>query len=160
MNFTPATLGGNNTWTGTNTFSTGSIYTGGGAYITATTSAFGWWNGSSTPWRCDSSGNSAQSGYCSATSYPGPSDKALKENILEISGALSKVKQLTGIYYNFIGNPTKRVGLIAQDVQPVIPEVVEMINNSTMGICYSDLVAVLIEAVKELEVRVAALEAK
>jgi hypothetical protein len=83
------------------------------------------------------------------------SDQNLKTNITPIASALSKVLQLSGVEFDFIdGNNTgylgvHQIGLIAQDVNKVIPEVVGKNNDGTLGVSYQHLVAVLIEAIKE-----------
>lgn len=83
------------------------------------------------------------------------SDKRLKTNITPISGALSKVLGLNGVYYNWYDNPdgNKRIGLIAQDVQNVVPELVfknEKSQEKYLGVHYDNIGPLLIEAVKEL----------
>jgi hypothetical protein len=91
------------------------------------------------------------------------SDASLKENVEPIPNSLEKVCRLNGVYYNLIANPSlgRQIGLIAQEVKEVIPEVVaEHVGNGKLGISYAQLTAVLINAIKELEARVAALEAK
>ena len=98
----------------------------------------------------------------------GPSDRTLKENIAPITGALDKVKALQGVTFNMIETPGKpEIGLIAQDVEEVVPEVVQdfqtydsegMPGDMKLSLEYPRLVALLIEAVKTLEARVAVLE--
>jgi hypothetical protein len=83
------------------------------------------------------------------------SDLTLKKNITPIASALSKVLQLNGVEFDFIsGNDTgylgvHQIGLIAQDVSKVIPEIVAKNNDGTLGLSYQHLVALLIEAMKE-----------
>jgi len=83
------------------------------------------------------------------------SDKKLKTNITPIKNALNKVLQLNGVEFDFISsNDTgylgiHQIGLIAQDVSKVIPEVVSKNNDGTLGLSYQHLVALLIEAMKE-----------
>lgn len=83
------------------------------------------------------------------------SDKKLKTNISPIKNSLNKVLQLNGVEFDFIsGNDTgylgvHQIGLIAQDVSKVIPEIVAKNNDGTLGLSYQHLVALLIEAMKE-----------
>jgi len=83
------------------------------------------------------------------------SDKKLKTNISPIKNSLNKVLQLNGVEFDFIsGDDTgylgvHQIGLIAQDVSKVIPEVVSKNNDGTLGLSYQHLVALLIEAMKE-----------
>ena len=89
------------------------------------------------------------------------SDIKLKENVETLENSLEKVCNLRGVSFNrkdIEGNP-KQIGLIAQEVEEVIPEVVsqtadvdedgEETGEFTKGISYANLTAVLIEAVKE-----------
>ncbi len=85
------------------------------------------------------------------------SDKRLKTNITPISNALSQVTKLNGVYYNWYDNPdgNKRIGLIAQDVEKVVPELVfknEKSPEKYLGVHYDNIGPLLIEAIKELAV--------
>ncbi len=95
------------------------------------------------------------------------SDARLKEDIKPLGdGVLEKVKQLNAKTYlwkdNLMGKGDKReIGLIAQEVQEVFPEVVSKVGmDDTLGIAYQNIVPVLVEAVKELSAKVEALEAQ
>ena len=83
------------------------------------------------------------------------SDKNLKTNIIPIENAIDKVLQLKGVEFDFISsNDTgylgvHQIGIIAQDVSKVIPEVVSKNNDGTLGLSYQHLVPLLIEAMKE-----------
>ena len=96
------------------------------------------------------------------------SDKRHKENIETIDNALEKVGNMRGVYFTFSKDhftgvdPTKRqVGVIAQEMQEVLPEGVEYNKDKdTYGVNYGNLVGVLIEAVKELKEKVKQLETK
>ena len=78
------------------------------------------------------------------------SDLRLKKDLLEIEDALEKVLRLQGKSYHWKdGRSSKRsLGLIAQEVKEVVPEVVTY-NGSVYGINYSQLPALLVEAIKE-----------
>ena len=95
----------------------------------------------------------------------GSSDRRLKINIETINGALDKISSLTGVYYNRndqMDSSTLHMGLIAQDVEQVIPEVV-MTDSSEYkmkSVAYGNIVAVLIEGIKELTARVGSLQAQ
>jgi hypothetical protein len=111
---------------------------------------------------CDSSGNGTFTGYVSAQS-----DARVKENVVTIDSALDKVLNLRGVYYNKIGNLERRVGVIAQEVQGVLPEVVHAVadTNPTTGqtqellsVDYGNITGLLIEAIKELSAQVDALK--
>lgn len=89
-----------------------------------------------------------------AAAFTVSSDRRLKTDIKPIENSLDIIDQITGVKFNWISpNESKRrqVGVIAQDVQKVLPELVET-NSETkkLAVNYSGLVAPLIEAVKEL----------
>jgi len=77
------------------------------------------------------------------------SDIRVKENITTIENALDKVKKLRGVEYNKIDNPEKSIGVIAQEIEEVIPEVVREDNEGMKSVAYGNITAVLIEAIKE-----------
>jgi hypothetical protein len=97
------------------------------------------------------------------------SDDRLKTRLGIIDGALAKLKTLDGFYYE--ANQTavdlgyeikKEVGVSAQQVQAIMPEVVAPapIDDKYLTVRYERLVPLLIEAIKELEAQVAELKAK
>ena len=89
------------------------------------------------------------------------SDRTLKENIRPIENASEIVSDLQGVFYNFIDVPEKvNVGLIAQDVEQILPEVVYTTDAGTKAIAYANIVAVLIEAVKNLQEEINILKLK
>lgn len=101
------------------------------------------------------------------------SDKRLKDNIEYILDPVSKVKQLNGIEFQWNDSQsvypvgTKDVGIIAQDLQKVYPELVATSSHGYLGVKHDRLVALLIEAVKEqsneidtLKLRISNLENK
>jgi hypothetical protein len=86
------------------------------------------------------------------------SDARLKENLTPLTGALDKVKALTGYNYNRIGSETLEMGVVAQEVQKVAPELVLEDKEGTLSVAYQNMVALLIEAVKEQSAEIAALK--
>ena len=99
------------------------------------------------------------------------SDQRLKKNVVKIDDALEKVRWLNGVKFDWdkdaISNlvdvgpkPDKDIGLLAQDVEKVFPEVVTERADGYKAVDYSRLVPVLIEAIKELSYRVNILEAE
>ena len=86
------------------------------------------------------------------------SDIALKSDIQPLTNTLEKIQQITGYKYNLINSISPSMGVIAQDVEKVFPELVHgSEGNKTLQ--YSGLIGVLVEAVKDLSAKVAALEA-
>lgn len=85
--------------------------------------------------------------------FTNDSDRNIKRNILPISNALTKVKELTGYTFTRIDegpNAQRSVGLIAQEVENVLPEAVRVNNQGIKGVAYGNMVALLVEAIKEL----------
>ena len=87
--------------------------------------------------------------YATGDVYAG-SDRRIKENISELSNALDKIKNLKGYSYNKIGVTHRSIGLMAQDVEKIIPEVVSRNKEGMKGIDYGQMIAMLVEAIKEL----------
>ena len=88
------------------------------------------------------------------------SDKRLKENIRPIPWAVDKVKQINGVYFDWIplseeeektihGNKGEDIGVIAQEIEAVLPELVTTRDNGYKAVKYDKIVALLIEAIKE-----------
>lgn len=116
-------------------------------------------NNASQTWTFNSNGNA----YADAGSWVNSSDRNLKENIQDYTGGLQKVLQLQAVRFNYIGQTDPHLGFIAQDVQSVIPEVVSQIETpkgTRLGLAMPEMIAVLTNAIKELEQRIAALEQK
>ena len=88
------------------------------------------------------------------------SDERLKDNIETLDGGLSKILSMRGVTYTRDGKDN--VGVIAQEVEKVIPQIVKTADDEmgTKSVDYSRITAVLIEAVKELTKRVEELENK
>ena len=115
----------------------------------------------------------ASNTYTGYISYNGGftdvSDEREKENIATISNATSKLKQLRGVTHTWKDNRddgATHLGLIAQEVKAVVPEVVSEgptkpdETEPTLGVHYGKLVPLLIETIKELEARIKTLEDK
>jgi hypothetical protein len=93
------------------------------------------------------------SGNVLATTYLYSSDRRLKTDIAPLLGQLEKVNALEPVSYTMKADPghAKRLGLIAQDVEPLYPEIVHTNADGMKAIDYASLVAPLIAAVKELK---------
>lgn len=87
------------------------------------------------------------------------SDINLKENIEVISDATAKVEALRGVTYTWKESGKASGGIIAQEVEAVLPELVQD-NGTHLSVQYNGLIGLLIESNKELAARLAALEAK
>jgi hypothetical protein len=99
----------------------------------------------------------------SSAGFMSYSDSSLKTNVQEIESAdaLSIVSQMRGVRYDRIKkeeDPRRRVGLIAQEVECVLPEIVRTDANGMKSVAYGDSVAVLIQAIKEQQKEIDSLE--
>ena len=92
------------------------------------------------------------------------SDVNLKDNIEDISGALDLIRGIRGVRYDWRDterfNDRRQIGVIAQEAEETLPEVVHTNEDGEKLVNYEKMVPVLLEAIKELEARVAELEGK
>ena len=109
-----------------------------------------------------------------ATAFTGASDERDKENLVDLTNGITKIKALRTVIGNYIWQPDeKHAFFIAQDVQNVLPEAVSVINKDAetedqrLGIRYTEVMPLITKALQEaiakietLETKVAALEAK
>jgi hypothetical protein len=104
-----------------------------------------------------SAGNASFGGSITAsgdvTAY---SDIRIKKNIETIAGALDKVIALRGVYYNRTdnGDTTQKLGVIAQEIQKILPQVVNENSDGMLSVSYGNIVGVLIEAIKEQQTQI------
>lgn len=77
------------------------------------------------------------------------SDERLKKDIYPIDNALSKIDSIDGVNFTYKDTDEKSIGVIAQQIQKILPEVVSEQNNGYLNVNYSGIVPVLIEAVRE-----------
>lgn len=126
-------------------------YTGGG-----TTYISGW-----KVIRVSQYGNRTVTGNITASgTVTANSDIKLKANITPIQNALEKLTQIRGVEYDRIDRDNERqIGVIAQEVEAVIPELVSD-NFGTKAVAYGNMTAVLIEAIKEQQVMINNLKAE
>jgi hypothetical protein len=99
------------------------------------------------------SGNILASG--NITAY---SDIKLKKNIITIDNALDKVSMMRGVMYTRKDTGVRGTGVIAQEIQEILPEVVH--NGEYLSVSYGNIVGVLIEAIKELKAEIEQLKGK
>ena len=105
----------------------------------------------SNRFQMDFNGNLTMAG--NVTAY---SDERLKTNIHTIENALEKVMKLRGVSYERIDTGEKNIGVIAQEIKEVLPEVVmeREGEDQFMSVSYGNIVGVLIEAIKELKAEI------
>ena len=110
-------------------------------------------NSGTTMLTCDTSGNFTATGNVGAYS-----DMALKEDIYQIENALEKVNQLRGVHFTRKSNNSKEIGVVANEVEKVVPELVDEHEDKELGkiktMKYANTVGLLIEAVKDLSKQV------
>ena len=96
-------------------------------------------------------------GVVTAPNFVSSSDARLKSDVETIAGALALVSALRGVRFTMDG--MRQIGVIAQEIEPVLPEVVQAdAEGDQLSVAYGNITGLLIEAVKELTARVAALE--
>jgi hypothetical protein len=104
-----------------------------------------------------------------AGSWTSSSDERLKDINSNIENAIDKLKTLRTVNYSWKLDETKKenLGLIAQEVEKVFPQVVDILKDGYLGIRYTELIPVLIKAIqeqtqiiKDLEARIVSLESK
>ena len=113
----------------------------------------------SNEFRFESDGDFHADGDVVAFSTTVSSDRKLKENIQVVPNALDKVEALNGVTFDWKRDGTPSAGVIAQEVQEVLPEAVKEVTplkggDSHLSVNYHALTSILIEAIKELKAEV------
>jgi hypothetical protein len=98
-------------------------------------------------------------GVVNATDFNSTSDARLKENISGISG-IDLLNSLNPVQFNWKDSGKKSYGLIAQEIENILPELVNEREDGMKGVSYIPIIAMLVDAVKKLESRVKELETK
>lgn len=88
------------------------------------------------------------------------SDARLKTDIETITGALDRLRKLRGVTFTRRDTGSRGIGLVAQELAPIVPEAVMAHDDGLLSVAYGNLVGVLIEAVKDLADKVERLEAQ
>jgi hypothetical protein len=161
--------GGRNGWQGYAIDSQFTLMGRGGTDIGLHDQSWGWliyWTYNSGNANFGTSGNNGYRIFSTGSIYAqgnvyATSDARVKKNVVTIDNALNKVKELRGVYYEKIenedltGNPQvkrtmRQVGMIAQEVNEVVPELVTYNEETDMwGLSYANTTGLLIEAIKE-----------
>lgn len=105
-------------------------------------------------------GNVDSGGIVTAVDFNSTSDITLKENIQPISNPLEVLNQMHGIQFNWKSSGARSYGLSAQEVENVLPDIVKERTDGYKGINYSNIIAFLIEAIKDLNTQVQQLKNK
>ena len=96
-------------------------------------------------------------GTLSATTFNSLSDSGYKTDISKINNSIDILKQIDGVSFKWKDTGYKSYGVIAQEVEKILPEIVD-INNNVKSVNYQALIGFLIEAVKDLSEKVEKLE--
>lgn len=96
-------------------------------------------------------GNITTAANVYAVAYYHTSDQALKSNIETYSGGLATIEKLRGVRFDWRSNKTSSAGVIAQEVEKVLPSAVSTNLHGHKAVDYDQLIAPMIEAIKELK---------
>jgi hypothetical protein len=100
------------------------------------------------------------SGIMYANTFTSTSDERLKANIERIDDPFVILNEVKGVRFNWKDGGDPSVGVIAQDVEKVLPEAVKTDPEGMKSVCYDMLIGVLIEAIKDQQKRIDDLEAR
>ena len=97
-------------------------------------------------------------GTITCTTLVETSSVASKTNVKKLNSQTAKIAKLSPVSFNYKNNNKRSLGLIAEEVAQVYPELVEYDNGQPLGVNYSKLTSVLISAVNELAAELAELK--
>ena len=128
-------------------------------YYIVNTTDHSWYLDGVLDMRLENDGDLHCDGDVIAYSTTTSSDRKLKENITPVENALDKVKQLNGVEFDWKKDGTKSAGVIAQDVEKVLPQAVKTVKDLNSDeeyktVKYDSLHALLIESIKELSAEI------
>jgi hypothetical protein len=86
------------------------------------------------------------------------SDRRVKSNITSVESALERVTQLNGVHYDINGKYS--YGFIAQEVKEIIPEAVKVLPSGLLTLDYSQILPIVVEAIKELQLKISDVNSK
>jgi hypothetical protein len=82
------------------------------------------------------------------------SDESLKDNVQEITDPMLILSKITGVGFNWKDNGRKSYGVIAQEIEKILPDAVGVNAENRKTVNYISLIAFLIQAVKEQQIRI------
>jgi len=97
-------------------------------------------------------------GNARAVAFIYTSDERLKENIKPLNNSLEKILKIRGVNFDWRDGEENQIGFIAQEIEPVIPELIVGSGDDYKGVLYGNLTALLVEAIKEQQVQINTLE--
>lgn len=108
--------------------------------------------GTSSPsYPLDVNGNINSSNTIFAVHFDNVSDISLKENILPLNNSINKLNNLYPVSFNWKSTKEQSFGLIAQEVEQILPQIVHQKDDGTKTVSYIQIIALLIDAVKDLQ---------
>jgi hypothetical protein len=102
----------------------------------------------------------ASTGRVSATEFNSLSDMTMKTDFLQISNPTDNIAKLNGLNFAWKENGIRSLGVLAQEVEKIFPEIVHTNPKGEKTVAYNGLIAVLIESIKELNQKIKQLEDK
>ena len=128
-------------------------------YYVVNTTTHDWYLDGVLDMRLENDGDLHCDGDVVAYSTTTSSDRKLKDNITTVENALDKVLQLNGVEFTWKKDGTRSAGVIAQDVEKVLPQAVKEVNDLNTGeayktVKYDALHALLIESIRELKAEI------
>jgi hypothetical protein len=119
----------------------------------------GGWSAPANRWQLDMSGNGTYAGNVTAVDFNSTSDLRLKENIVALDG-IELLADVNPVEFTWKTSGKKSYGVIAQELEQIMPELVAEATDGTKSVHYIPLIAMLVDAVKTLDARVKELETK
>jgi len=103
-------------------------------------------------------GNINLTGIVTATDFNSTSDARLKTNIQVISDPLDKIVRINGVSFDWINDNTSTMGVIADNIQEVLPELVRTSTADYKTVNYNGLIGLLIEVAKDQQTQINSLK--
>ena len=101
-----------------------------------------------------SSSDITNGGTITATDFNTTSDMRLKDNITAVQNPLDILAAISGVQFNWKSNGKEAVGVLAQEIEKVLPQIVNTNADGYKAVSYDSLIPILIEAIKELAAKV------
>jgi len=101
-----------------------------------------------------SNSNITNGGTITATDFNTTSDMRLKDNITAVQNPLDILAAISGVQFNWKANGKEAVGVLAQEIEKVLPQIVNTNADGYKAVSYDSLIPILIEAIKELAAKV------
>jgi hypothetical protein len=118
---------------------------------------------STVHYRIDTDGDVTQTGTHFAEDHVNTSDQRLKKDITAVDGVLPKLEQIRSVRFRFKDDDESsgyHLGLLAQEVEAVFPELVRERGDGYLGVSYGHMTAVLLQAIKEQQRLIEAQQAR